>query len=382
MRKTLFVSLVCLCNGMLFFQSLSSGAVLIAAESKAGRNFDWGQTIKAAEEEGAVTIYSTDGLDLVFREAFQKKFPKIKVSTVVGRGFQLGQRVMTERKAEKFIPDLFVQGSTTPVAVLYKNKALDPIKPLLLLPDVLDQSKWWEGKHHYVDPEGQYVFMFEGTARSGDIVYNSALVNTKDFKSFADLLSPKWKGKIVSLDPLVAGPASNSERFFYYHSDLGPDFIRRLFGETAITIVRNDDQLIDWLAVGKFPIGLFARDVDKAEKQGLPLKQFAPGHFREGSSVGAYNGTISVLNRGPHPNAAKVLVNWLLSREGQSTWLEYSARERGDYDSMREDINREIVNARSRRVAGGKYLMTDRPEWMDMSPIYDVIKKALAEAKK
>jgi ABC-type Fe3+ transport system substrate-binding protein len=367
---------------MLFFQSLSSGAVLIAAESKAGRNFDWGQTIKAAEEEGAVTIYSTDGLDLVFREAFQKKFPKIKVSTVVGRGFQLGQRVMTERKAEKFIPDLFVQGSTTPVAVLYKNKALDPIKPLLLLPDVLDQSKWWEGKHHYVDPEGQYVFMFEGTARSGDIVYNSALVNTKDFKSFADLLSPKWKGKIVSLDPLVAGPASNSERFFYYHSDLGPDFIRRLFGETAITIVRNDDQLIDWLAVGKFPIGLFARDVDKAEKQGLPLKQFAPGHFREGSSVGAYNGTISVLNRGPHPNAAKVLVNWLLSREGQSTWLEYSARERGDYDSMREDINREIVNARSRRVAGGKYLMTDRPEWMDMSPIYDVIKKALAEAKK
>ena len=353
-----------------------------AAETKHAWQLEWEQTIKAAEKEGQVVIYSTDGLDLVFREALQKKFPKIKVTTVIGRGFELGQRIMAERRAGKYIQDLFVMGSTTPVTVLYRGKALDAIRPAFILPEVVDPSTWWQGKHHYVDPESNYVFMFEGTARSGDITYNTSVVRPDEIKSYWDLVSPKWKGKIVALDPLIAGPASNSERFFYYSPELGPEFVRKLFSDTDMTIVRNDEQLMDWLAVGKFAFGLFARAVDKAEKQGLPVRQFLPGQFKEGSSVGAYNGTLSFFNRAPNPNAAKVVINWLLSREGQNAWLEHNFKERSDYDSMREDIPKDKVNPRGRRVTGGKYLMTDRPEWMDMKPIYDVIKQASAEARK
>jgi ABC-type Fe3+ transport system substrate-binding protein len=224
--------------------------------------------------------------------------------------------------------------------------------------------------------------MFEGTARGGDITFNTNLVKPDEIKSYWDLLNPKWRGKIVALDPLIAGPASNSERFFYYSPELGQEFVRRLFSETDMMIVRNDEQLMDWLAAGKFSLGLFARAVDRAEKQGLPVRQFLPGQFKEGSSVGAYNGTLSFLNRAPNPNAAKVVINWLLSREGQTTWLEYNFKERSDYDSMREDIPKEKVNPRGRRVPGGKYLMTDRPEWMDMKPIYDLIKQATTETKK
>jgi iron(III) transport system substrate-binding protein len=353
-----------------------------AAEPKPAWQIEWEKTVKAAETEGQVVIYSTDGLDLVFREALQKKFPKIKVTTVTGRGFELGQRIMAERRAGKYIQDLFVMGSTTPVTVLHKGKALDPIRAAFILPEVAEPSAWWQSKHHYVDPESNYVFMFEGTARSGDITYNTNLVKPDEIKSYWDLLNPKWKGKIIALDPLIAGPASNSERFFYYSPELGPEFVRRLFSETNMVIVRNDEQLMDWLAVGKFSLGLFARAVDRAEKQGLPVRQFLPGQFKEGSSVGAYNGTLSFLNRAPNPDAAKVVINWLLSREGQSSWLEYNFKERSDYDSMREDIPKEKVNPRGRRVPGGKYLLTDRPEWMDMKPIYDLIKQASAETKK
>lgn len=352
------------------------------AETKPAWQVEWEKTIKAAEKEGQVVIYSTDGLDLVFREALQKKFPKIKVTTVIGRGFELGQRIMAERRAGKYMQDIFVMGSTTPARVLYSGKALDPIRPAFILPEIVDQSKWWQGKHHYVDPESSYVFMFEGTARSGDVTYNTHLVKPDEIKSYWDLLHPKWRGKIVALDPLTAGPASNSERFFYYSPELGPEFVRKLFSDTDMTIVRNDEQLMDWLAVGKFAFGLFARAVDKAEKQGLPVRQFLPGQFKEGSSVGAYNGTLSFFNRAPNPNAAKVVINWLLSGEGQSTWLDYNFKERSDYDSMREDIPKEKVNPRGRRVIGGKYLMTDRPEWMDMKSIYDLIKQASAEARK
>ena len=367
---------------LLVLQILLGLASVSAGEANAPWQAEWERTLKAAEKEGQVVIYSTDGLDLIFREALQRKYPKIKVTTVTGRGFELGQRVMSERRAEKYIPDVFAQGSTTPVRVLYSGKALVPIRPALILPEVVDQSKWWQGKHHYVDPESGYVFMFEGTARSGDITYNTNLVNPEEIKSYWDLLKPKWKGKIVTLDPLTAGPASNSERFFYYNPELGPDFVRRLFGETDMTIVRDNAQLLDWLALGKFAFGFYAREVEKAEKQALPVGQFLPGHFKEGASVGAYNGTLSFLNQAPHPNAAKVVINWLLSREGQMAWLEYNFKAGSDYDSMREDIPKEKVNPRGRRVAGVKYLMTDKPEWMDMNPIYEVIKKALAEAKK
>ena len=126
---------------------------------------EWDKTIRAAEEEGAVNIYMTSAFESVFRDAFQKKYPKIKVTSVVGRGFQLGQRVMSERRGEKYIPDLCITGNVTPLTVFHKAKILEPIKPLLLLPEILNEANWYEGKHHYNDPENRYIFVFEGTPR-------------------------------------------------------------------------------------------------------------------------------------------------------------------------------------------------------------------------
>src|ERR1051326_1637834 len=64
---------------------------------------DWDRTLNAAQQEGEIVVYSTNSTEPVFREVFQKKFPKIKVTTVTGRGFQLGQKVLAERRAGKFI---------------------------------------------------------------------------------------------------------------------------------------------------------------------------------------------------------------------------------------------------------------------------------------
>ena len=73
-----------------------------AAESRAAWQVDWEQTVKAAEEEGALVIYMTQAFEPVFRESFQKKYPKLKVVTATGRGPELSQRVMSERRAEQF----------------------------------------------------------------------------------------------------------------------------------------------------------------------------------------------------------------------------------------------------------------------------------------
>lgn len=362
--------------------ALGSSAISNAAETKPGWQTEWEKTVKAAEEEGALVIYMTQAFEPVFREVFQKKYPKIKVTMATGRGPELSQRVMSERRAEKFAVDLYISGNISPLTVFHRAKILEPVKPLLLLPEVVDSSGWYEGKHHYDDPENRYIFVFEGTPRSGEITYNTKVVNPSEIKSYWDLLSPKWKGKIVSVDPLVSGPISAAHIFFYKQPDLGAEFLRRLHAETDIAIVRSNEQMLDWLSAGKYAFGIGARDVDTAMMQGLPLSQFLPGSLKEGSSVTAYNGTLSYFNRAPHPNAAKVAANWLLSREGQSAWLDANQRTGGLYDSLREDISKEKVSERARRVKGAKFLWLN-PAWIDdLDTIRDIIKKALASAGK
>jgi len=353
-----------------------------AAESKPAWQAEWEKTVKAAEDEGALVIYMTQAFEPVFREVFQKKFPKIKVTLVTGRGPDLSQRVMSERRAERFAVDLYVSGNISPLTVFHKAKILEPVKPLLLLPEVLDTSAWYEGKHHYDDLENRFIFVFEGTARSGDITYNTKLVNPAEIKSYWDLLNPKWKGKIVSVDPLVSGPISAAHIFFYKQPDLGAEFLRRFHIDTEIAIVRSNEQMLDWLSAGKYAFGIGARNVDDAIMQGLPLNQFLPASLKEGSSVTAYNGTLSYFNRAPHPNAAKVAANWLLSREGQTAWLDSNQKTGGLYDSLREDISKEKVSERARRVKGAKFLWLN-PEWIgELDAIRDIIKKALASVGK
>ena len=361
-----------LLGGLLF-----GWGVAVAADARADWQTEWDKTLKAAEEEAAVTIYMTQAFEPVFREAFQKKYPKIKVTTVTGRGFQLGQRVMAERRGEKYLADLCITGNITPLTVFHRAKILEPIKPLLLLPEVVDEAAWFEGKHYYYDPEHRYILAFEGTPRSGELTYNTKLVNPGEIRSFWNLLEPRWKGKIVTIDPLRAGPINSAQIFFFKHPDLGPEFLKRLYGETNMTIVPSDEQLMDWLSSGKYALGFGARDVDKAMAQGLPINQFMPNHMKEGSSLATYNGTLSFFNRSPHPNAAKVSVNWLLSREGQSIWLDYNARTTGQYDSLREDIPKDKVSALGRRVKGGRYLWL-KGEWIEeIDGIRSLIKKAI-----
>jgi len=210
---------------------------MTAPEAESAWQEEWKRTVKAAEKEGKLNIAPVGSSWYpVFTESFQKKFPKIKITMLPQAGpGATGQRVVTERRAQRYIQDIYIGGGITPVALLYPNKAFVPLRPNLILPDVLDQSKWWKGKHHYGDPELKYVFFFEGTARSGPISYNTKLVNPDEIKSFWDLLKPKWKGKIVSYDPTRPGTAGAGARFFYHK--LGPEFLSQLYGETVTTVV-------------------------------------------------------------------------------------------------------------------------------------------------
>jgi len=351
----------------------------IGAQAKPAWQQEWEKSLEAAKKEGQVVVYIS-GYDTVLAD-FEKEFPEIKVIAVTGRGNQLGPRLLAERRAEKHLADVSSTGANPNYQQYYLGKALDPIKPALILPEVTDPSNWYLKRHQYSDPEGQYVFNYVGSATYGAVNYNTKLVDVKDFKSYWDLLNPKWRGKIAARDIREAGPGAGNTRFFYYHQELGPAFIRKLFGEMEVTLFRDFRQGPDWLATGKYAICFFC-DVDVLKQQGLPVDTFGPRVFKEGGGLVQQFGTVALVNRAPHPNAAKVFINWLLSRSGQIALQKRTAHAESPADSLRTDIPKNEVPFEQRRLPDIKYLDTGRPEWMDMKPVLDVVNEALKAAGK
>ena len=371
-------------------KNLKCGGVLVvvflaglghAAETP-GWKADWEQTLAAAKKEGEISFYGSQGYEKVF-EVFQKRYPEIKVNAVTNmRGSEHGARVMTERRAGKYLVDLFINGVVTPIQVYLKANILEPIRPALILPEVVDESKWWEGKHHYADPDGKYIFIFQGNVHGGENAYNTKFVNPKEIKSYWDFVDPRWRGKIVAYDVSRVSTVAHALRFLFNHPDLGPEFVRRFFGEMDITYSRDERQMIDWLGTGKFHLAFFVTDIEEAAKQGLPVKFFDPGQFKEGAFVGPSQGGVNLFKNAPHPAAAKVAINWLLSREGQDTYQKAFAQQHDIRQSMREDIPMEVIPSAYRRVKGVKYIYSGRPEWLEMGPVTKVIKEAQQAAKK
>jgi iron(III) transport system substrate-binding protein len=357
---------------------------LPSSEAAESWQAEWDKTIKAAEEEGQVSLYIAGYGKVIESEEFQKAYPKIKVMSVTGSGTQLSQRIVAERRAEKFLADVYNGGGNSLYQVLYLNKILDPIKPALVLPEVLDLSKWWEAKHKYVDKEGEYIFLYEGNVSGGgNPSFNSQQINPADFKSYWNFLSPTLKGKIVSVDPRKVRGAGGSWGFIYYNPELGERFIRRLYGEMDVSMVGDLRQAVDWLANGKVALCLPCQDstVVKAKNQGLPVATFPPYHFKEGVNISSAFGQLALINRAPHPNAAKVFINWYLSRAGQTAFQKIMSIPGDAKNSRRIDVRKDHIPAEEQRKDGLAYFDTDAPGSKDLRPLGKLLSEVMPKQK-
>jgi iron(III) transport system substrate-binding protein len=339
---------------------------------------EWEKVIKAAELEGEV-VYSASGSHR-FLDEFHKSFPKIKTTGVSASCSDIVSRIMTERRAGKYLTDV-VRCGLTSAHSLYRGKTLQPIDPALYLPEIRDPAKWWQGKHHYADPEGKYLFVSAASAYVRFASYNTDLVNPAEFKSYWDLLNPKWKGKIVATDPRT-GEGRNGSRFLFYNPDLGPQYLRRLLGQMDLTFSRDYRQATDWLAQKRFAIFLFSQSDDtlNAKQQGLPVQVLDTTGWKEGAGLDPIGGAYALMDKPAHPNAAKVLLNWLLSREGQIS-VQRDPESAGRNDSLRIDIPKTDVHPMMRRRDGTKYIIMWNPEWMDGRPADELVRQTLEQKK-
>lgn len=335
---------------------------------------EWEKTLAAAKAEGQITVYASTYERVL--ESFKTEHPEIKLTSVGGRSSDVATRIIAERRAGKYLADVVAVGSNTSFNVLYRAKALDPLKSTLILPEVLDQSKWLGGEHPFIDPERQYIFVYLSNP-SSVFDYNSNLVSPSEFKSYWDVVSPKWKGKIVSLTPTSTTMGSTLQ-FLYYHPELGQEFLKKFFGSTDVTFSGDPRQMMDWLAQGRFALCLGCRnnEIAKAKKQGLPVDSLDTSAWKEGGRI-SLSGSLSLANKAPHPNAAKIFINWYLSRNGQIAVQKEGTSDEG-VNSRRIDIPKDDVDPAYRLVEGRRYFDVSRPEWQDLTPVFDFVKKAAA----
>ena len=271
----------------------------------------WQKVVEAAKKEGKVTLYSfsmTGDVGLKVAKAFEDRFG-IKVDIVTGRGAEFIERIKTEERMNQVAADIMDASSTH----TFNLKAAGATVGTLDIP-VLREKDVWRVDPLAADSEGHLLVQ-----RSHNI---STWINTnlvkpgQEPKSFRDLAKPEWKGKILLPDPSVS---TSSLIVFLPLVDRGyldMEFVRSL-RDQDLKFVTGTPEIVRALSRGEMPLGLGASDTDAAPflAEGAPFKAIA---LEEGTVANVNPGV--VVKGAPHPNAAKVFMNWILGVEGQTVY--------------------------------------------------------------
>lgn len=302
------------------------------------REIEWNQILVAAKRDGKVVVIGSP--NPVMRRDVLPKFTArygIQVEFIAGPGATLASRARTERQAGVYSIDIFLAGGIDTAAnILYPEKMIDPLKPILILPEVVEPSKWKKEKLWFVDPEERYVLRVFNSVRTL-LHINTDIVKPEEIRSSRDLLNPKWRGKISTEDPGIAGSSGAQAAQLYVQ--LGEEFVKKLYVDQKPAFARDRRQLADRLARGTYPIcfGCHADDIRTLQKEGFRLLTiYTLTDVR--ATVGGAPVFPTIMNRAPHPNAAGVFANWFASKEA----LEAYSRGYG-YATLRTDVEESFL---------------------------------------
>ena len=334
---------------------------------QAGANFEqeWSKLIAAAQQEGTLAVASGGAPSRQYRpvmDAFTKKFG-VKVEVSTGNATDTVNRVLAERKAGRYTVDVALISSREHNQRLVPSESLVPFAPLLIHPEVLDKSAWYLGRHWYSDKLSKFAFIYHATKEDQyETWYNTDKIKEAEIatiKKQTDYFDSRWKGKIAGQgmgDPSGLRQMIDS----YFEPDRGQDWIKTYLVTAGVTFSDDRRILETWLVGGRFPlyaVSTGSEELNLLAKKGLPIKQLLlpkqMGLIRAGGS----GCCISAFANPQHPNAAKLFINWFLSKEGQT--LTHTLIPAIDRSSLRIDIPIGEVVPEQRRVPGKEYAFPD-----------------------
>ncbi|WEX08723.1 extracellular solute-binding protein [Chelativorans sp. AA-79] len=262
-------------------------------------------TIDAAKQEGEVVWYSGMIVNQIVRpivEAFEAKYPGIKVNAARHTSSEVVLKVQSEAQAGRPMADVF-DGSSA-VFPLMEAGLVEPYKPEAAA-DFDERTK---------DPDGYWTaanlyFMVPAI--------NTTLVSEADRPdTYEKLLNPKWTGKIAwTSDPTMLGAPG----FIYtvmqtMGEEKGSEYLEKLAAQNIVNVPASQRVVLDKVIAGEFPIGLMTFNHHSA----ISAQKGAPVEWVKLEPVIQAVNPLGIVKNAQHPNAAKLLVEFILSEEGQS----------------------------------------------------------------
>lgn len=285
----------------------------VFGDTALAQNDSWEKIVEAGRKEGKVVASIPPSAEL--RRLMELAFPKrygIGVEFVPARGGNVIRRMVDEAKAGVQYFDVHIGGTESAITGLLPENILEPVEPFFILPEVKDPKQWWGG-YIWVDNAKKFIYNFVAY-QTVSLWSNAELYKPSEFKSFDDLLNPKLHGKIGISDPRT--PGSGSSMWSYMNYIKGEEFLKRFVAQ-KLFVTRDLRLLADNLARGKIAVtsGIGYSEFLPFIKAGLPVTPLPVPS--EGLYVSGGYGHLMIFKNQPHPNATKVFVNWLLSRDGQ-----------------------------------------------------------------
>ena len=262
--------------------------------------------IEGAKKEGKLMWYTTLIVDQVVRpvkEAFEKEYPFIQVEFYRGNSENLVRRMLAEYQAKRYDVDL-IDGTVSPVMVKRAGFLQRFYSPYFAdyPAELKDPQGFWGSTNVY--------FLTPG--------YNTRMVKLSELpKTYEDLLNPRWKGQMMwstsrgSGAPMFIGNVLTS-----MGQEAGKAYLQKLKGQNIAKSTASNRQILDLVIAGEFPMALhiFNHHAYISKTAGAPVDWYAI------EPVTATIQTMALAKNSPHPNAAMLLLDFVLSEKGQKVF--------------------------------------------------------------
>ncbi|MBI4329685.1 MAG: extracellular solute-binding protein [Chloroflexi bacterium] len=325
-----------------------------AAQQPQGWQQEWEQTLAGARQEGNLTVSTSIGSEyrVEIGKRFKEKFG-LDIDWIPIPAAQVSPKLFRERQAGLYTVDFQMAALSRQLGELKPGGALDPLKSMLILPEVLDKNAWYGGDVPWCDDDKAYI-VNNILAPENFVSVNTDLVKPGQIKSYNDLLDPLWKGKMVFTNPVLNGrvPA-------IMNSIMGPDYLRKL-AEQAPLIVDDHRLGFDAVARGKYAIMLSTRMdmLGEFQRAGAPVAKVI---LQEGTTLTGGLNSLSLINRAPHPNAAKIFANWWLGKEFGAHLSRFLGSQ-----SARLDVPTDHLRPEDIRDPSTKYVFSEKEDFQKM----------------
>jgi iron(III) transport system substrate-binding protein len=288
-------------------------------------------TLEAAKKEGAITIAGPpQGAERSVLLTFQKAYPDIRMQYIGLVNSSFISRTITERNGGIYTWDVFIGGVSSGYKYI-EDGYFQPVRDFIIDPSLV-KDETWRGGFEAGFRDNAKAYMYGFTQYVTDLIkINRDAIPADALNSASALLDPKWKGKIVMYDPRAGGAGTLAVTML--RKQLGDSAIKTLLVDQQPVLSTDKRQFTEWVVRGRYPIGIGVVDPYLApfREQGL---QFNVGSLETTVKlVTTGSGNLYIIGKAPHPNATKIFVNWLLSKETQELWAKTA-----DTNSRRTDV--------------------------------------------